>query len=325
RSRYPPGPPGNIIFGNILGVPPEGAWLKLMEVKDIYGDLVFFHGLGNHILVVNTLQTIHQLFDKRALIYSDRPSFTVVSELMQLGQSMPLLSYGEEWKAHRRLAHVALSAGTVKHYHSVQEDLASLLCQALVESPKDFFGHVRLAAARLILTITYGLSVNTADSEYITHAEDTMHVISEATVPGAFLCDLIPCMKHLPSWMPFHRYARNGRAMIEKLVNKPFERVIREMNAGIAPPSLTRDLLSVEDADNPILRHQIKWTAGALYGAGGETTYATVLTCIMAMALYPDALRKAQAELDRVVGTERMPTIDDRGSLPYVNAVIRST
>lgn len=50
------------------------------------GDLVFFHGLGNHILVVNTLQTIHQLFDKKAIIYSDRPSFTVVSELMQLGQ-----------------------------------------------------------------------------------------------------------------------------------------------------------------------------------------------------------------------------------------------
>lgn len=54
-------------------------------------------------------------------------------------------------------------------------------------------------------------------------------------------------------------------------------------------------------------------------------TYATVLTCIMAMALYPEALRKAQAELDRVVGTERMPTIDDRGSLPYVNAVIKET
>lgn len=57
---------------------------------------------------------------------------------------MPLLSYGEEWKAHRRLAHVALSPGTVKRYHPVQEDLAALLCQALVENPKDFFGHVRL-------------------------------------------------------------------------------------------------------------------------------------------------------------------------------------
>lgn len=45
----------------------------------------------------------------------------------------------------------------------------------------------------------------------------------------------------------------------------------------------------------------------------------------MAMALHPETLQKAQAELDRVVGTERMPRIDDRAGLPYVDAVIRET
>ena len=45
----------------------------------------------------------------------------------------------------------------------------------------------------------------------------------------------------------------------------------------------------------------------------------------MAMALHPDKLRKAQAELDEVVGTERMPTISDKASLPYVNALIKET
>lgn len=45
----------------------------------------------------------------------------------------------------------------------------------------------------------------------------------------------------------------------------------------------------------------------------------------MAMALHPETLRKAQAELDLVVGTERMPRIDDRASLPYVDAVIKET
>ena len=54
-------------------------------------------------------------------------------------------------------------------------------------------------------------------------------------------------------------------------------------------------------------------------------TYSTVLTCIMAMALHPDKLHKAQAELDEVVGTERMPTISDKASLPYVNALIKET
>ena len=42
----------------------------------------------------------------------------------------------------------------------------------------------------------------------------------------------------------------------------------------------------------------------------------------MAMALHPDKLRKAQAELDDVLGTERMPKISDKVNLPYVNAVV---
>ena len=54
-------------------------------------------------------------------------------------------------------------------------------------------------------------------------------------------------------------------------------------------------------------------------------TYSTVLTFIMAMALYPEKQREAQAELDEVVGTERMPKISDKVSLPYVNALIKET
>lgn len=41
------------------------------------------------------------------------------------------------------------------------------------------------------------------------------------------------------------------------------------------------------------------------------------------MILYPDVQRKAQAELDAVVGEGRLPQFADRGSLPYVNAVVK--
>ncbi|KAM5543795.1 hypothetical protein V8D89_002412 [Ganoderma adspersum] len=322
--HFPPGPPARPLVGNILDVSPQGAWTKFTEYKSVYGDLVFFHGLGNNILVLNSMKAINDLLEKRGSIYSDRPSFTVVGDLMGLGQSMPLLPCREEWRAHRKLAYTALNATAVKRYHIIQEDLAAILSKQILETPEDFFSHVRLTAGRIILSVTYGLSVNTADSEYIAHAEDTMHMISGATVPGAFLADLLPWMRHLPSWLPFHQAAKKGHNMIDELVTKPYEHVKREMEAGIAPPSLTQDLLSADALDEHS-EHQIKWTTGALYGAGGETTYSTVLTCIMAMALHPDKLRKAQAELDEVVGTERMPTISDKGSLPYVNALIKET
>jgi hypothetical protein len=41
------------------------------------------------------------------------------------------------------------------------------------------------------------------------------------------------------------------------------------------------------------------------------------------MAMYPEALRKAQAEIDAIVGINRLPDFNDRPYLPYVNAIIK--
>lgn len=46
------------------------------------------------------------------------------------------------------------------------------------------------------------------------------------------------------------------------------------------------------------------------------------MSFFLAMAKYPAVQAKAQAEVDRVVGQDRLPDSTDRGSLPYVNAII---
>lgn len=43
------------------------------------------------------------------------------------------------------------------------------------------------------------------------------------------------------------------------------------------------------------------------------------------MLLYPDVQDTAQAELDRVVGSDRLPNFADRELLPYINALIKET
>ena len=39
------------------------------------------------------------------------------------------------------------------------------------------------------------------------------------------------------------------------------------------------------------------------------------------MALHPEVAKKAQAEIDAVVGNDRLPTFEDRADLPYVDAL----
>ena len=46
---------------------------------------------------------------------------------------------------------------------------------------------------------------------------------------------------------------------------------------------------------------------------------------ILAMVLYPEVQAKAQAEIDKVIGRDRLPQVSDRASLPYVEAVMMET
>lgn len=46
-------------------------------------------------------------------------------------------------------------------------------------------------------------------------------------------------------------------------------------------------------------------------------------TIILALVLNPDVLRKAQAAVDAVIGSDRLPDFGDEGKVPYVDALVR--
>ena len=43
------------------------------------------------------------------------------------------------------------------------------------------------------------------------------------------------------------------------------------------------------------------------------------------MAMYPDVQKKAQAEIDAVIGRDRLPDLNDMDSLPFINAIVKET
>lgn len=46
-------------------------------------------------------------------------------------------------------------------------------------------------------------------------------------------------------------------------------------------------------------------------------------TFYLAMALYPAVFKRAQEEIDRVIGDDRLPSFIDHESLPYISAVLK--
>ena len=59
--------------------------------------------------------------------------------------------------------------------------------------------------------------------------------------------------------------------------------------------------------------------------AGAETTPTTLTWWALAMIVHPEFQKRAQAELDEVVGRSRAPTFSDAPNLPYIQALVRET
>ena len=57
--------------------------------------------------------------------------------------------------------------------------------------------------------------------------------------------------------------------------------------------------------------------------AGAETTSSAMAWFMFAIVLHPDVQKRAQAELDTVVGRSRPPSFSDFEDLPYIRALVK--
>lgn len=62
-----------------------------------------------------------------------------------------------------------------------------------------------------------------------------------------------------------------------------------------------------------------------MYLGGADTTVSALITFFLAMTVFPEVQIKAQEELDRVVGNARLPVNTDKGTLPYIEAIVKET
>ena len=65
--------------------------------------------------------------------------------------------------------------------------------------------------------------------------------------------------------------------------------------------------------------------AGSMYEAGSETSALFLQALVILLATHPEVQKKAQVELDSVVGQGRLPVYEDGEKLPYVRAIVQET
>lgn len=143
--------------------------------------------------------------------------------------------------------------------------------------------------------------------------------------PGAHAIDSFPSLSFLPEWM-MGNWRSFGKKVFDhdsKIYLDLWERLKRETDAGEARDCFTKTFYLDNPEKNGIDDLSAAYTCGGLIEAGSETTGITLNNFILCMALFPDAQKRAQEELDAVVGEGRLPTWEDESSLPYVRSLIK--
>ncbi|KAJ6508710.1 cytochrome P450 [Mycena sanguinolenta] len=290
---FPPGPSPYPLIGNLRDFPTKLPWVTYANWGRQYGsDLVHASALGHHIVIVNSVKAAVELFEKRSHLYADRPVVAMI-ELMGWDFNAGTLRLGEKWREHRRMF-------------------------------QQHFRREALAAAHIMETV-YNYEVK-PDDHFVALAEHAAQKLADSVLPGAFVVNVFPILRYLPSWMPgggFHRVAAEARQLTEEMREVPFEFVKRNMRDGLDSKSMVARLLEENQAGDCHKEAIVKDVAATAYAAGADTTVSALASFFLAMATHPDVQKKAQIEIDTVVGTHRLPGFDDRSSLPYVEAIYR--
>ncbi|KAI0077633.1 cytochrome P450 [Panus rudis PR-1116 ss-1] len=317
----PPGPRGLPIVGNALQYPLSEAWKTFTQWKNRYGDIVYISLFGTPVVILNTADVADELMNRRAANYSDRPNSIMVHKLM--GWDWVLTARSGD--LHRQMRSLAQRyfVHQVKQYQAIQTEEALILAERCISAPNDVFSHIHFFAACIVLRIGYGYRLQSVNDPFLKESEKAI----ENSALDTTLVDIFPILQYWPEWLPgggFKTYAREGREAMEHMRDIPFAHTKERLKQGTAEPCFVTVLLDGIDPSQDIQRQEtlIRDTVGTMYGAGAHSTSSSLKTFMLAMMLFPEVQRHAQDEIDRVTGGSRLPTMDDRKDLPYIEALL---
>ena len=189
----------------------------------------------------------------------------------------------------------------------------------------------------MVLQMTYGYTPESAKPDpLIRMIEEFLYNSNVASVPMTWAIDSIPALKYLPDGFPFTGYrkiAKKWRKQCRATAEVPYEFVRKQMKAGRAKSSYVAGVVlerggSLDDSD-PKLSYEdeelIKWTATSMYAAGTDTSATSAVSFLLAMVMNPEVQRRGQEEIDRVVGSDRLPKPSDRPNLPYIENIMKES
>ncbi|KLO13425.1 cytochrome P450 [Schizopora paradoxa] len=325
KLPFPPGPPRLPFVGNVHQMPTTRLWEKAEEWGREFGDLVYVENMGKPLLIINSYEACIELLNKKSRIYSSRPA-PVMAYLEGWGWLVSLTPFGDKLRKQRGYLHRFFQSSETLNYLELQERETIILLNGLMRDPSHYERQLRRLVGAVILANVYGHEVNDEGDSLIQLGEACLKsAATSSSVDYAFL-DFFPWLQYMPEWLlraKFQKVVREALQLSEVSRMGPHATAKKQFLDGTAKLSMTSILLSENiREDGSVLDEQnIIDSAATVFMAGADTSVSALMNFFLAMLMNPDVQKRGQEEIDRVIGSDRLPQIRDRDSLPYVRAI----
>ncbi|KXN85958.1 O-methylsterigmatocystin oxidoreductase [Leucoagaricus sp. SymC.cos] len=325
----PPGPKKLPLVGNLFDMPSSYSWKVWAEWGKTYdSDILHLDVAGKPMIILNSYESAKELLERRSAIYSSRPGSVMLAELSGFGFQFGMMPYGEKWRVRRRLFKKYFNSSNVLIHQLQEAKYVPQFLHQLLERPTEFVSLISHLTDSISLSMTYGIDIRPKDDPNLQIARLAGQTIQECLTAGSTLVDMLPAMKYLPEWFPgggFQKVAAKSRVRAGQLRDGLFNES-RELWSTRTRPMPCFVSLCLENCQDGLDEEQItsfKDVAGNVYMAATDTTSAVLQTFILAMTYYPEIQKRAQEEIDHVIGKDRLPAHTDAPYLPYFSAIVK--
>ncbi|ODV94023.1 hypothetical protein PACTADRAFT_3984 [Pachysolen tannophilus NRRL Y-2460] len=325
NPRLPPGPPTVPIFGNFLQIPKKNVHLKFQEWAKTYGP-IYSLILGTKVVIVlNSPDAIKELLDKKSTIYSSRPEIYVGQDLISGGLRFVFLPYNDTWRMARKMIHKLLNIKAAVKYIPYQEQENRQMMVDLLNNPDDFHKHLRRYSTSLTTQLVFGWRSPLYEDPKVSQIFEGFEKFAVASQISHSLMDYFPILRYVPDFLnPSARQAKELHKEEKALYMSYMVNCREAIKEGKVGPCFCADMLESQKklgfSDDLAC-----YISGTLLEAGSDTTAGVLVGFIMAMVCFPEVQKIAREEVDRVVGPDRMPTMDDEENLQYIRWVEKET
>ena len=217
QYKFPDGPRGLPIIGNLLQLPAHNPGLLATEWANKYGEMTYTRMGRLHWVIINSSRVMRDLFEKRSKLYSSRPHYLVAQDGFSHGNRIVMMPYGKRWRDIRKIMHSVLMTSSARTRFAPFQDIESRqLCYEYLTDPTRAYVHNARFANSVIMSVVFGVRIKPGDKTQHALFETADTFLESISVPRFCIPMFFPFLARLPN--PLKWWRADAEREFEKTV-----------------------------------------------------------------------------------------------------------